>query len=89
MSNGEIVKEIRSLLSDPNAKISPKMCQRLQMAAIADIYEKIDGMSKSLEKIKPVMTVYRIVLWIGSALGLSVIVLLWSLFTHQAEITFK
>jgi hypothetical protein len=53
-------------------------------------FDKHDGRLKDLEaQLGRLMTMYAIFVFIGSALGLSVIALIWALITGQAQVVFR
>ena len=54
--------------------------------------ERLDKHEKRIESleeaIKPMIFAYKILAWVGSILGLSIIALLWAIFTGQVTLGF-
>jgi hypothetical protein len=83
--NGELVKEIRNIV-DSKKKISPLVRDRLILAAIADLYEKVE---KQSEQIATLLIVYKSLKWIGAGVTAAFTALLAAFATGKAAITFK
>ena len=82
MANGEIVREIRTLLDDKNAHVSARVRDRLILGAIAELYDRLDTF-------QPMYFFYKVALWVGSAIGLGIIGLVILLASGQAQIVVK
>jgi len=80
-SNNELIRKLRDVI-EKGGNIDVNTRDVLLFSAIVDIYEQ-------LEEIRPAVTFYRIGVWFASAIGLSVIGLLFGLITGRAEIIFK
>lgn len=79
--NNELLKKLRDVI-EKGGNIDINTRDVLLFSAILDIYEQLD-------EIRPVMTFYRVGVWFASAMGLSVIGMLFALMTGKAEIVFK
>ena len=49
----------------------------------------LDGLKKRVEEIEKLLPAIRVVMWIGAALGASVVALIWALITGRAQVVFK
>ena len=52
------------------------------------IKENKERINKIEEAIKPMIFAYKVLAWVGSILGLSIIALLWAIFTGQVTLGF-
>ncbi len=99
MTNGEstgfLMKEIDNFLSESEEKtrIDQRMALRLVLASTRAVLQQVTTdrarTDKISEKIDIMFPAYRIMVWIGGILGVSVIALLWSLATGTAAIVIK
>lgn len=76
------IREIVNGSKSDSPTIDPHIRDVLLFSAIIDIYE-------TLEQLQPVHTFYQISIYISSALGISILALLFGLLTGQMEIHFK
>jgi len=79
--NNELIKKLRDVI-EKGGNIDINTRDVLLFSAILDIYEQLD-------EIRPVVIFYRIGVWFASAIGLSVIGMLFALMTGKAELIFK
>ena len=82
MANGEVIRQIRTLLDDHEAQVSARARDRLMLGAIAELYDRLDTF-------RPMYFFYKIAVWVGSAIGLGIIGLMILLATGQAQIIVK
>jgi hypothetical protein len=80
-SNNELIRKLRDVI-EKGGNIDVNTRDVLLFSAIVDIYEQ-------LEEIKPAVIFYRVGVWFASAIGLSLISLIFALLTGRAEIIFK
>lgn len=81
MANGKIIEEIRRLIEGEN-KIPATVRDRLMLAALADIYDRMEGIDKlklSVEKMEPWIAGIK---WLSLIVGALIVVLVWSMVTH-------
>lgn len=83
------ISEQRHLLDDTRKTVD---AQRLDLAGVQSRVErterdggKLDARVSEIERLMPVL---RVVLWIGTVIGLSIIALLWSMITGQVQMVF-
>lgn len=79
MSEG--LKSIKHQL-EAGKKISPDLLNLVTINALIDIFEKLD-------KLEPIITFYKVSLWILTSISASVIVLVFGIITGQIVLTFK
>jgi hypothetical protein len=80
MTDNGMLTELRNLLHS-EVEIPPEVINRLVLATLLNI----DARVRDIEKIAPVV---RVMLWVGAAIGASIVGLIWSLITGQAAIVF-
>lgn len=98
----DLLREMKSIV-DKGETLDINTRDRLLFGAIINVLDnqknfegkveaKIEKLEKSvqekLEKLMPVLTFYKIGLYFASAIGLSVISLVWALLTGQVELRF-
>jgi hypothetical protein len=81
MANGELIEQIDQMLE--LGTIPAKACSRITLQLLRDMYKKQTELDDKMDKIYPV---YRFTLWIGGALGVSVVAMIWGILTHQVTI---
>jgi hypothetical protein len=86
MTNGQSIQEVRKLLADENIEVPIKVYLRLTLAAVTEIYDKLDETDQKVIKMWPA---YRFGLWFFAIFGVSIIGLIVLLATGQASITVK
>jgi len=70
-----------------NARIDSALVDiKLQNDRVKELTNNVDALERS---VSPLVTSNKIMAWIGSALGLSVIALLWMLLTGQVQLIFR
>jgi hypothetical protein len=81
-SNGGVLEEIAAILEHKGQDaISPEVVNRLLLSSMLDLTRRM----KEVEKVMPAL---RLIMWVGAAIGASVIAFIWSLITGQASVTF-
>jgi hypothetical protein len=80
MANGntKVIEQIREIVT-AGGKIDAKTRDLLLFSAIIDIYEQ-------LEIFRPMLIFYRVGMFFASALGLSVVALIWALLTGTVRL---
>jgi hypothetical protein len=53
----DIITEIRAIVADCNTAVPQKTYNRLMLAAISQLYDKVDALS-------PALTTYKILVWV-------------------------
>ncbi len=87
------LNQIAQVISDISHKVNGNDVPGLDEIARSnrkDIDRHEEGIRKLMqfsETLQPVLVFYRVSIWIGSAVGLSVIALIWGILTHRIEIT--
>jgi len=81
MANGELIQQIDQMLE--MGTIPAKVCNRITLQLLREMYRKQTELDDKMDKVYPV---YRFTLWIGGALGLSFIALIWAIITHQVQL---
>jgi hypothetical protein len=89
MANGELIKEIRDLVESKDKTLPQKTVNRLMLAVIAQLYEKIDAMQKAYNDAqeKARQRNERWIFALGVPLVLAVVSFVWGLLTHTIAIT--
>lgn len=81
--DNELLAELQKIIQGPpSGDISDATINRLTLAALINLDRRI----RELEKITPVV---KIIMYVFTAIGASVVALIWSLITGQASITFS
>jgi len=73
-ANSELIKEWQSILNSDD-KVPQEIKDRLMLAMIGELYIKF----QKLEKYIPWLEAVK---WVTIAVGMSVVALLWGIFTH-------
>lgn len=79
--NNEVIKQIRDVIQK-GGNIDINTRDVLLLSAIIDIYDQ-------LEKFQPVLTFYRVGMWLAAILGASFVGLIFGMLTGQVEIIVK
>jgi hypothetical protein len=79
--NESVILEIKAIIAE-GGSLEADTRDRLLLSAIIDIYEQLD-------RLQPALTFYKAGLYFASALGLSVLALLWGLLTGQVVLVFR
>jgi cytochrome c-type biogenesis protein CcmH/NrfF len=66
MANGELIEEMRKIVSDDKAAVSQAACNRMVLAAIVQLYDKV-------EKLQPALNTYKILVWVVAAIATATI----------------
>ncbi len=82
----ELKAEQRQLLQSMNAQSNLCGVRGKDLDALKDQVKEHEKRVNELEKLVPAI---RAIIWVGAALGLSIIGLIWALITGQAQIIFK
>lgn len=81
-----ILREIKDLLASDGNDLSARVLNRMVLAMLVELDERISGVEDALDSITPAV---KATMWVGAALGLSLIGLLWSVIVGQASIVFN
>ena len=81
MSDGDLITQIDEMLEA--GTMSAKVCSRLTLQLFRGMYLDQKELKRLMNKIYPA---YQITVWLGAALGLSTVALIWSILTHQVVI---
>ena len=82
-SDNEFLSELQNLLRSPDANmINPEAVSRLTLATLINMERRL----REVEKMTPVV---RVMLWVGAAIGASVVGLIWSVIVGSASIIFN
>lgn len=81
-ADNELLEELKRIIQTPSGDaMSDATVQRLTLATLINLDRRI----REIEKMAPVV---RIMLWVGTAIGASIVGLIWSVITGQASIVF-
>jgi len=85
MANGEMLETIRKYVDDKEGEADQSFVNKLTLAALAEIMEKLECVEniKNTQKIYNKVTIVVATLFSGSFFGL-----LWMIFIHKATISF-
>lgn len=81
-NENELLTELQKLLQSSDIPIQPEIVNRLILAVLLNLDRRLRG----VEQIAPIV---RVMLWVGAAIGASIIGLIWSLIVGQASIVFS
>ena len=81
--DNEFLSELQNLLRSPeNNAINPEVVSRLTLATLINLDRRI----REVERMAPVV---RVMLWVGTGIGVSIVGLIWSLIVGSASIIFN
>lgn len=86
MANGDIFKEIKSALEKDPDSLTFEMRDRLVLAGMIKLYEKVDNLEK---RQIPLITMYRVVISTGLIFAGLLAAFLWGIFTGQIIVIFS
>ena len=78
----ELLAEIQRLLQAPGEALPTEVVNRLTLSVMINL----DRRMREVERIAPVV---KVIMWVGSLIGASIIGLIWSLIAGQASIVFS
>ena len=81
-NDNELLAELQKMLQSPDVPISPDVVNRFILSVLLNLDRRL----RSVEQITPVV---RVMLWVGAAIGASIIGLIWSVIVGQASIVFS
>ena len=81
-NDNELLSELQTLLQSKDIPIQPEVVNRLILAVLLNLDRRMRG----VEQVAPIV---RVMLWVGAAIGASIIGLIWSLIIGQASIVFS
>lgn len=81
-SDNEFLAELQRILQAPDLSIPEPVVNRMILSVLLNLDRRLRG----VEAIAPVV---RVMLWVGAAIGASIVGLIWSLITGQASIMFN
>ena len=86
----EDVKEIKKIVKgDGNGNKGHGELIRDNRAELDRHEQSIKELNEFMKSLHPIVSFYKVMIYFGSALGLSVIALIWMIITHQVSINFS
>jgi hypothetical protein len=82
-----VVNDMKKTLTGNGSGIGLDEQVRNNRGDIERMREDVRKFSEFMETLKPVVVFYRVGLWFFSALGISVVTLIWGLITGRVELT--
>jgi hypothetical protein len=82
MANGELIAQIDAMLEA--GTIPTKACNRIILQLLSEMYRKQTNIETRVNKIYPA---YQFTMWLGGAMGISVVALIWGIVTHQITLS--
>lgn len=82
----QTIQQIDELLEKD--QLTTRTGLKLAFSALRDAMTLLCNVEERLTKIDTLWNFYRVSLWIGGVLGVSILSLIWALITGQAQITF-
>lgn len=90
MKNSDTMKQLKSIIENGN-KVDPDVRDIMILSALVDVYDQLDTLEQALrastDRLQIVYTFYRAGLWFASAIGISMIGIIFALITGQLVIT--
>jgi len=87
MSDNEILMELRNMLHS-DIPLPADAVNRMVLSALLNIDRRMSDLDHRVEGVEKLTPVVRVMLWVGAAIGASIVGLIWSLITGQAAIVF-
>ena len=89
-NTAEDVKEIKKIVKgDGNGNKGHGELIRDNRAELDRHEQSIKELNEFMKSLHPIVSFYKVMIYFGSALGLSVIALIWMIITHQVSINFS
>lgn len=79
--DNDLLSELNRLLSTPDHGIGAETINRLILASLLSLDKRV----RTIEQIAPAV---KLIMWVGAAIGVSFIGLIWAVITGQAQIIF-